>query len=281
MPDNQPTSSETTTTVEIIEDLSPEQLEQVAEQSEAFIGQWNTLISTSNWEKGEIICGWRAKLRDEDAPVAAWSDERWSQMVGGVTPQHVGRMRRTFERFGHVYQEFKLIYWSHFYAALDWDDAEMWLEGSVQNKWSVSEMRNERWKTLGELPGNRPADSDIVVVESAEEAQSLSIAEPVNKDGREFTEGPNYDEGPDFGEDEKQSSGPSEYLDEQATESSGTKGDGVKPFEAFTKLPKDVAEAADAFKISIIRNRADEWSEISKEDMLGLLDALKHLVMAE
>ena len=28
----------------------------------AFVGQWNRLVSTTNWEKGRIICQWRDAL---------------------------------------------------------------------------------------------------------------------------------------------------------------------------------------------------------------------------
>jgi len=119
-------------------------------ESKPFIGQWNTLVSTTNWDKGQIICLWRKQLEHEGVKANEYSDEAWSQLVGGVTPQHVGRLRRCYDRFGHVFGEYNGIFWSHFYAALDWDDAEMWLEGAVQNKWSVSGMRKERWET------NRP-----------------------------------------------------------------------------------------------------------------------------
>lgn len=95
------------------------------EQSHSFIGKWNQLISTTNWEKGQIIVTWRQAMAAQDLPPAAYSDECWSRLVGGVSPQHVGRLRRTFERFGEVYKTYANIYWSHFYAALDWDDAEM------------------------------------------------------------------------------------------------------------------------------------------------------------
>ena len=266
--------------------LTPEEQQEITRQSESYIGQWNQLISTTNWEKGEIICQWRAQLRDEGAPSSGWSDEHWSQMVGGVTPQHVGRLRRTFERFGHVYQEFKGIYWSHFYAALDWEDAEMWLEGSVQNSWSVSRMRKERWETLGKVPEDKPKNSDIVTVETDEETQSLAIAEPGGREkgnDKDIPEGPNYDEGPDFGEEPGPGSGGNSLASDEPTKSDVSEASGVsiRPFESFTNLPQDVSEAADSFKISIIRHRASEWAEFSKDEMLGLLDALKQLVLAE
>jgi len=122
--------------------------DETIEQSKSFIGQWNQLISTTNWGKGEIISNWRTSLKDADASVQEYSDEAWAQMVGGVTPQHVGRLRRTWDRFGKDFEDYKGLYWSHFYAALDWDDAEMWLEGAIQNKWSISQMRHQRWETL-------------------------------------------------------------------------------------------------------------------------------------
>jgi hypothetical protein len=36
-------------------------------------------------------------------------------------------------------------------------------------------------------------------------------------------------------------------------------------------------EAASDFKVAIIRHKADQWSEISRNDMVALLDALKRL----
>ena len=69
--------------------------------------------------------------------------------MGNVTPQHVGRLRRASERFGATRDGYPGLYWSHFQAALDWDDAEMWLEGAVQSDWSISAMRHRRWEAQG------------------------------------------------------------------------------------------------------------------------------------
>ena len=56
--------------------------------------------------------------------------------------------------------------------------------------------------------------------------------------------------------------------------------DPIKHFEAFENLPDDVSEAANAFKVAIINHKAAEWDEISRDDMVGLLDALKGLAVA-
>ena len=95
------------------------------------IGRWRGLVSTTNWEKGKIIADWRQDLKDGGAPQAEYSDESWSQLVGDVTPQHVGRLRRVHERFHETWKSYDGLYWTHFLAALDWDDSEMWLEGGA------------------------------------------------------------------------------------------------------------------------------------------------------
>lgn len=253
--------------------------EKATTKSEPFIGQWNRLISTTNWDKGEIICQWRDSLKSNDVPVTDYSDEAWSQLVGGVSPQHVGRLRRTFERFGHVYKEYDGVFWSHFYAALEWDDSELWLEGVVQNKWSVSGMRKQRWETLGKV-GNEPTDSEIIVSEPAEETQSLALSENARNSDRDYMEGPVH-EGPDWG-DADQPAGSSSLntatLDDEAKSDSEVEAPHeVRPFESFTDLPDDVMEAASDFKVAIIKHKSEEWEQISCNDLVALLDALKRL----
>ena len=117
--------------------------------SEPIVGKWNILVSQTNWEKGALILSWRNDLIAAGLPNTAYSDEAWARRVGNITPQHVGKLRRVAERFGEKSKDFARLYWSHFNAALDWNDAELWLEGAVQNGWSVAQMRVQRWETFG------------------------------------------------------------------------------------------------------------------------------------
>ncbi len=280
MPNDTNAKPETTTDASTETHLVSEKTQM---QSETFIGQWNQLISTTNWEKGAIICQWRDSLKEQEASVAEYSDEAWAQMVGGVSSQHVGRLRRTSERFGHVFNEYEGLYWSHFYAALDWDDAEMWLEGAIQNKWSISQMRHQRWETLGAVAEDQPKDSDIVTLEMAEETQSLALAEKseAKRGDSDYIEGPVH-EGPDFG-DEGDPSGKSsagkdgDEADADSSEDAPAKPHQIRPFESFKDLPEDVMEAANEFKVVIIKHKLAQWEEIEKDEMLALLEALKQL----
>ena len=76
------------------------------------------------------------------------------------------------------------------------------------------------------------------------------------------------------------SSGSSESsgdADPDSDEPAAPKPHAIKPFEAFTDLPDDVMDAASAFKVAIIKHKATEWEECTREDLLGMLDALKQL----
>ena len=251
--------------------------------SQPFVGQWNRLISTTNWEKGRIIHQWRETLIATGAAASEYSDDAWARRVGGVTGQHVGRLRRVSDRFGNVCGQYEGLYWSHFHAALDWDDAELWLEGAVQSRWSVSQMRRQRWEAMGALPDQQPSDGDIVVAETDEDHDpALDRDDAVARRTRDSGEpgGPLH-EGPDFGEEPHLSGG----VDDQgpsilADDSPDKSIQFVRPFENLAELPEDLAEAFETFKLAILRHKTDDWSQISRDDVLAALDALKELTLA-
>ena len=259
---------------------SVEAQEREVEVSAHFIGRWSELISTTNWEKGKIISLWRDTLREANAPSSAYSDEAWCRCVGGVTPQHVGRLRRVYDRFQTSYTSFAGLYWSHFLAALDWDDAEMWLEGATQSKWSVSQMRRTRWEAMGGDPAAEPREADIVASTDDEDFTPLAEADDATgmKDApRSVAEGPRPD-GPDFGDEDDRASAP-DNLDDSSDAVDWEETEPVSsPFASLPSLPVDFAEALEQFKLAIIRHRSSSWSEVSQGDIVKALDALKLFV---
>ena len=84
----------------------------VEEASAEYLGRWNRLISTTNWERGRIISAWRQALIDSEAPQQAYSDEAWARRVNNVSGQHVGRLRRVYDRFGETYENYSGLFWS-------------------------------------------------------------------------------------------------------------------------------------------------------------------------
>ncbi len=250
--------------------------------SQPFVGRWNTLVSTTNWEKGRIISQWREELASQQASIMEYSDEAWARLVGGVTGQHTGRLRRVYQRFGQSYEQFAGLYWSHFQSAVEWEDAEMWLEGAVQNKWSVNSMRRTRWETLGSLPEESPRAEDVIANETDEDFEPARKQAPENGSSDfDSVQGPDFSEGPDFGDGDDNDSGavaemrmPSDYA---ASESQPA---AVRPFENLPPLPDDVAEAFEQFKLVILRHKAQGWSEITCDDLAASLESLKQLALA-
>ncbi|MEM7477044.1 MAG: hypothetical protein AAF483_18830 [Planctomycetota bacterium] len=252
------------------------------ELSSEFVGRWSTLISTTNWEKGKIISEWREALMGSESPSSTYSDEAWAQQVGGVTAQHVGRLRRVHDRFGSSYTTYQGLYWSHFLAAIDWDDAEMYLEGATQSSWSVSQMRRTRWEAMGGEPGEEPQEAEIAAVTQDEDFTPLAEVDEtgVRDDSRGVAEGPRAED-PDFGDEDSYASGEAGTMVEEDEALPWEDADGAggapadSPFADLPSLPTDLAEALEQFKLGIIRHRADSWAEVAQEDVIKSVEALR------
>jgi hypothetical protein len=262
----------------------------IDETSVAFIGRWRGLVSTTNWEKGRIICEWRQALEASGAPAQEYSDEAWSRRVGQVSGQHAGRLRRVYERFQDVRQSYSGLYWSHFQAALDWSDAEMWLEGAVQSEWTVSEMRARRWETLGEGRNGQSRDEEVVEAEfdeDADPAASPELAEVRDPDdeatGKPGSKASARERSRREDDDETDvDDAQGVPFDADASDyPADSPGAPVRPFERLPALPDDLAEAFESFKLAILHHKLAGWREISRDGVLQSLEALKQLAMAE
>ena len=165
------------------------------------------------------------------------------------------------------------------------DDAEMWLEGAVQNEWSVSQMRRTRWETLGAVEADKPRDEDVVLAEVDEDFEPAtdedSDGRPVATGYADVQSGPKP-EGPDFGDEDQPAGretapdGATIYADEDTRETI----EFVRPFENLGELPEDLAEAFESFKLAILRHKTEGWEQISRDEVLASLDALKELALA-
>ena len=146
----------------------------------------------------------------------------------------------------------------------------MWLEGAVQNGWSIVQMQGARARTLGALEEPQAAEPTAELDEDATspdpdrppESISGSIADVFDAepaDAAPTTDGGSHDDAP-FDSAES-------YADEPP----------VRPFENLPTLPADVRDAFETFKLVIIHHRLSHWQEISRDDMFAVLDSLHHL----
>lgn len=249
--------------------------------SQPFVGQWDRLVSRTNWDKGRIIAEWREALVNAAAPPAEFSDDAWSKLVGGVTPQHVGRLRRTYQRFFEQLETYPTLFWSHFHAAVDWNDAELWLEGAKLNEWSVSQMRRKRWEQMGKLEAE-PQPGEVVAAETDEDFDASAGATTEVRDPSEFGEGsggPSH-EGSDFGDED----GASASLDDGDASAEDAPFDTgpapQRPFENLAALPADLHEAVESFKLAILHHKLSGWTEVTPDDVVAHLRALEQLAAA-
>jgi hypothetical protein len=251
----------------------------VDQASQQYLGQWRHLVSTTNWEKGRIVHEWREALRAGDAPASEYSDEAWSRRVGNVTPQHVGRLRRVFEQFYQVREAYPGLYWSHFQAALDWDDAPLWLEGAVQNGWSIADMRRQRFEAVGGAAAEESEGQDGSGAEPWDDDAEPIGAGDVAGGATEAVESP---EAFAYADDEEVAFDHAEFAEEASVgaEASEPPVEAVQPFADLPPLPPDVNDAFEAYKLCIVRHKLAGWQEISRDDMLASLDSLEQLALA-
>ena len=260
--------------------------------SEPIVGKWNVLVSQTNWEKGALILRWRNELISTGLPNTVYSDESWARRVGNVTAQHVGRLRRVAERFGEENQNFTGLYWSHFYAALEWNDAELWLEGAVQNDWSVAQMRMQRWEAVGAPDEHKPREEDVFVSEIDEDVHARRM--PLDR-----IEGHNAEIGAVDALERFDASSPTlpDSITEPPKKEPQTKKSKAKQVGAETAVPEtgkvlmslkgiaqfpaDLAESMELLKVAILNHKLAGWKSISAEQVCQSLEALKMLTIAE
>jgi len=254
----------------------------VEETSTEYLGRWNRLISTTNWAKGRIIFEWREKLVEAEAPASSYTDEAWSRWVGNVSPQHAGRLRRVYQRFNETHENYTGLHWSHFQAVLDWDDAEMYLEGAVQSDWSISQMRHQRWEAMGAPADKKPREEDIITGEVDEDVDPKAdgeVAETISASPAivQEAEDARFDDVESGDVNEADRSAP---WDESSSPDDDPAAEPIRPFENLGNLPSDLSEAFEAFKLAIIQHRLSGWQDVSCDTVLETLNALKQLALA-
>ena len=153
----------------------------------------------------------------------------------------------------------------------------MWLEGAVQNRWSIAQMQGERSRTLGTLVEE---SVEATAVEVDEDAADVPADLPPPASSTAMTE---TDEAADVADDvdAPDGRGAAEGVPFEPTDAySGDVPPPVRPFENLPSLPADLRDAFDGFKLAIIHHRISNWQEVSLDDVLATLEALRQLALA-
>jgi len=115
----------------------------VPETEEQLIEKAQVAVSQCNWVVGECAVKWTQKY------ARGRTDADFAVLVG-LSADQIFQRRRVWETFGDVYAEYPSLKWSHFYVALNWDDAPECLQWAHENEATVAEMRAWRRAQRGE-----------------------------------------------------------------------------------------------------------------------------------
>src|SRR5579863_3919925 len=125
---------------------------EVTESEAELVTRAQIAVSQCNWVVGECAQKWTQKF------ARGRTDADFAALVG-LSPDQVFQRRRVWETFADVHPKYPTLKWSHFYAALTWDDAPECLQWADENDATVAEMKAWRRALRGEdLSTEAPAE---------------------------------------------------------------------------------------------------------------------------
>jgi len=146
---------------------------QIEESEEQLVSRAQEAVSQCRWVVGECASQWTQRY------ARGRTDGDFAVLIG-LSGDQVYQRRRVWESFAPVREEFTTLKWSHFYAALNWDDARDCLSWAEETHSTVAEMRAWRRAQRGE---------DLSVDPVEEEAIRYVPAEPEFVHDAEHAEG--------------------------------------------------------------------------------------------
>ena len=99
------------------------------------IEAWHALQSQLAWERGRLIAEFCQTELEEFA-----TESDFVQNVGGVSIDEAKRLRRVWETFADIKDDYPALDWLHFSTAIDWEDRTRWLTLANRRGLTVKQM---------------------------------------------------------------------------------------------------------------------------------------------
>src|SRR5579871_6631178 len=115
----------------------------VTETEEQLVRTAEMAISQCRWTVGECASKWTKRY------AKGRTDLDFGALIG-ISGDQVYQRRRVWETFSDVRDQFASLKWSHFYAALNWDDASECFQWAEETHSTVAEMKAWRRAMRGE-----------------------------------------------------------------------------------------------------------------------------------
>jgi hypothetical protein len=125
------------------------------ESEEQLVSRAQEAVSLCRWVVGECASKWTQRY------ARGRTDGDFAVLIG-LSGDQVYQRRRVWESFAPLRDEFSTLKWSHFYAALNWDDARDCLSWAEETRSTVAEMRAWRRAQRGEDLSVDPVEEEAV-----------------------------------------------------------------------------------------------------------------------
>lgn len=125
----------------------------IPETEEELVRIAETAVSACRWTVGECASKWTKRY------AKGRTDHDFGALIG-LSGDQIYQRRRVWETFSDVRQQFADLRWSHFYAALNWDDAPECLQWAEETHSTVAEMKAWRRATRGEDLTSQPDEAE-------------------------------------------------------------------------------------------------------------------------
>ncbi len=126
---------------------------EIRETEDELVSMAGQAVSRCNWVVGECAAKWTQKF------AKGRTDANFGVMVG-MNGDQIYQRRRVWETFGDVSTKYSALKWSHFYVALNWDDAPECLQWAQENGSSVAKMKSRRRALHDEKPIEGPPNDE-------------------------------------------------------------------------------------------------------------------------
>ena len=118
-------------------------LAQDTDSEDALVATAQEALNQCRWVVGECAAKWTERY------ARGRTDADFGILIG-LSGDQVYQRRRVWEMFAQVRQNYMSLKWSHFYAAIAWDDAEECLQWAEEMRSTVAEMKAWRRARRGE-----------------------------------------------------------------------------------------------------------------------------------
>lgn len=149
-------------------------------------------ISQCHWVVGECATLWTQRF------ARGRTDADFGNLIG-LSGDQVYQRRRVWESFADVADQFPNLKWSHFYTALNWDDAMECLQWSEETEGTIAEMKAWRRSHRGE-DLQAEEESALEDLNSPLYLQTALVQDPAAGGARNGRRGeaPPFDVGPEY-----------------------------------------------------------------------------------